>query len=353
MGCCESKKNSKQGQDDAYNVAQREDWPIQNEKEKEKKASPLKDDQPKTPTKNDSLHQRKSSKHDDASFSRESSILSTKSGSGVEPKRSFIARISNFRSSKRASMQPIDKSISSSCSITVEPSLEEVESWAVPNNGFENIMASQVGREIFSTFLKKEFSSENLAFWTACEDLKKVKDEKLFKEKVEEMFITFMEPSSPQEVSLDFKVKEKVMDQRENPSETMFEEAQSKIYTLMHRDSFPRFLTSSFYKKLLPEDVTDSMDTKILKQESNLDDTESEQNQVTTIVVNTSETISNESTEVNDKPTNKENETSQVLPHQDSLLDPKVTRELSKDSPNSLRTVTLDTEYDKLLNLLE
>merc|ERR1712126_49170 len=186
-----------------------------------------------------------------------------------------------------------------------------------------------------------------------CEDLKKVKDEKLFKEKVEEMFITFMEPSSPQEVSLDFKVKEKVMDQRENPSETMFEEAQSKIYTLMHRDSFPRFLTSSFHKKLLPEDVTDSMDTKILKQESNLDDTESEQNQVTTIVVNTSETISNESTEVNDKPGNKANETSQVLPHQDSLLDPKVTRELSKDSPNSFRTVTLDTEYDKLLNLLE
>ena len=78
----------------------------------------------------------------------------------------------------------------------------------------------------------------------------------------------------------------------------------------MYLYSISRFLTSSFYKKLLPEDVTDSMDTKILKQESNLDDTESEQNQVTDIVVNTSETISNESNEVYDEPGNKENETS-------------------------------------------
>ena len=45
--------------------------------------------------------------------------------------------------------------------------------------------------------------------------------------------------------------------------------------------------------------------------------------------------------------------TSLVPIHQDSLLDSRVIRELSKDSPNSFRTVTLDTEYDKLLHLLE
>ena len=45
--------------------------------------------------------------------------------------------------------------------------------------------------------------------------------------------------------------------------------------------------------------------------------------------------------------------TSPVPIHQNSLLDSRVVRELSKDSPNSFRTVTLDTEYDKLLHLLE
>merc|ERR1712106_733730 len=207
---------------------------------------------------------------------------STNSNGGVEKKRSFINWISNFRKSKRTSaVQTVDKSFSISCSKpkedATESTAEEVESWASPNNGFENMMSSKSGRQIFSTFLKKEFSSENLLFWTACEELRKVQDENLFKEKVEEMFTTYLEDSSPQEVSLDFKVREKVMELRDYPSETMFDEAQSKIYTLMHRDSFPRFLTSSFYKDLLHSDQTDSKsrENSIKKLNSSIEEEES------------------------------------------------------------------------------
>ena len=56
---------------------------------------------------------------------------------------------------------------------------------------------------------------------------------------------------------------------------------------------------------------------------------------------------------VEDKPTDETKDPSPVSVYQDSLLYPRVIRELSKDSPNSFRTVTLDTEYDKLLHLLE
>jgi len=354
MGCCFSSQNNDN------NLVKGEENPTKDETKEEKEIPPLSEDHSKIPKKSHSLNKRKSSKHEDQSFSRENSSTSKKSynGNGVETKRSFIDRISHFRKSKRASMQTLDKSISCSMDLTLEPSQEEVESWAIPNNGFENMMSSPAGREIFLKFLKKEFSSENLAFWTACEELRKVKDEKIFGEKVEEMFTTFMEPSSPQEVSLDFKVKEKVMDQREQPSEAMFDEAQSKIYTLMHRDSFPRFLTSSFYKKLQPEDVTDSKDNNNPKQEPNLEDTESEPNpaNVITITVDTSENdkiVADQPNKMNDKPTSVTEETSKGPVHQDSLLDPKVVREHSKDSPNSFRTVTLDSEYDKLLNLIE
>ena len=51
--------------------------------------------------------------------------------------------------------------------------------------------------------------------------------------------------------------------------------------------------------------------------------------------------------------TSETKEVSKVPIHQDSLMDPRVIRELSKDSSGSFRTVTLDTEYDKLLNLIE
>ena len=167
-----------------------------------------------------SLNERKGSNQEDESFEKEIAKCqysndSTDSNGGAEKKRSFINRISNFRKSKRTSVvQTVDKSFSISCSKpkedSTESTAEEVESWASPNNGFENMMSSKSGRQIFSTFLKKEFSSENLLFWTACEELRKVLDENLFKEKVEEMFTTYLEASSPQEVFFNFNSNDKL-----------------------------------------------------------------------------------------------------------------------------------------------
>lgn len=368
MGCWQSKQDSKQVQDDVTNIVPEEEHPFQDEKKKEKESRPLSGDSLKV-AKESRTKERKGSKQEDPSLEkdetkRQCSTYSTNSSTSngeVEKKRSFINRISNFRKSKRVSVRNVDKSFSSSGSKEdkIEPTKEEVDSWSIPNNGFENMMASSPGREIFSKFLKKEFSSENLCFWTACENLRKVKDEKLFKEQCEEMFTTYLDASSPQEVSLDFKVKEKVMEQRGQPSETIFDEAQSKIYTLMHRDSFPRFLTSSFYKDLLNEDQPDSKarDDKMIQQGSKIEDEgfPSETNNVSTTMDCTSEqnNVAQTHTSMDSESTSGTKEVSKVPIHQDSLMDPRVIRELSKDSSGSFRTVTLDTEYDKLLNLIE
>lgn len=364
MGCWQSK------QDDVTNIVPEEENSFQDEKKKEKESRPLSGDSLKV-AKESSKKKRKGSKQDDPSLEKDEtkrqcstySTNSTASNGEVEKKRSFINRISNFRKSKRVSVRNVDKSFSSTCSKEdkIEPTKEEVESWSIPNNGFENMMASSQGREIFLKFLKKEFSSENLCFWTACENLRKTKDEKLFKEQCEEMFTTYLDDSSPQEVSLDFKVKEKVMEQRGQPAETIFDEAQSKIYTLMHRDSFPRFLTSSFYKCLLNEDQPDSKerDDKMIQQDSKLEDEGciSEINNVSFTKDDTSDSSQNNFAQthlsIDGESTSGTKEVSKVPVHQDSLMDPRVIRELSKDSSGSFRTVTLDTEYDKLLNLIE
>lgn len=36
-----------------------------------------------------------------------------------------------------------------------------------------------------------------------------------------------------------------------NPSNETFDEGQLQIYTLMHRDSYPRFVNSTHYKQIL------------------------------------------------------------------------------------------------------
>lgn len=53
------------------------------------------------------------------------------------------------------------------------------------------------------------------------------------------------------QVSLDSRVREVINRKMQEPSSHTFDDAQLQIYTLMHRDSYPRFLNSAIYKSLL------------------------------------------------------------------------------------------------------
>jgi len=52
-------------------------------------------------------------------------------------------------------------------------------------------------------------------------------------------------------VSLDSRVRDIINRNMIAPSQHTFDEAQLQIYTLMHRDSYPRFVNSSTYKNML------------------------------------------------------------------------------------------------------
>lgn len=54
----------------------------------------------------------------------------------------------------------------------------------------------------------------------------------------------------PIQVSLDSRVREVINRNMVDPTPHTFDEAQLQIYTLMHRDSYPRFLGSQVYKRL-------------------------------------------------------------------------------------------------------
>merc|ERR1719342_360363 len=86
MGCCFS------SQEKDNKLVKGKETPIKDETKEEKEVLPLSEDNSKLPEKSQSLNKRKSSKHEDQSFSRENSTNSTKSQN-----RSFIGRISNFR----------------------------------------------------------------------------------------------------------------------------------------------------------------------------------------------------------------------------------------------------------------
>ncbi|CAG5896183.1 unnamed protein product [Menidia menidia] len=134
------------------------------------------------------------------------------------------------------------------CEESPKPTLEEARSWAV---SFERVMKSAAGRGCFRQFLRTEFSEENMMFWLACEELKKETNKTVVEEKVRQIYEDFISILSPKEVSLDSRVREVINRNMLEPTSHTFEDAQQQIYTLMQRDSYPRYINSTAYTDLL------------------------------------------------------------------------------------------------------
>ncbi|XP_064604740.1 regulator of G-protein signaling 17-like isoform X2 [Liolophura sinensis] len=129
------------------------------------------------------------------------------------------------------------------------PTLEDIKMWG---ESFEKLMKSN-GRKVFREFLRSEYSEENMLFWLACEELKKEENPEVVEEKARLIYEDYISILSPKEVSLDSRVREVINRNMVDPTPHTFDEAQLQIFTLMHRDSYPRFLNSQIYKKLLQQ----------------------------------------------------------------------------------------------------
>ncbi|XP_070774642.1 regulator of G-protein signaling 5b isoform X2 [Enoplosus armatus] len=108
---------------------------------------------------------------------------------------------------------------------------------------FEKLLSSQNGLCLFRAFLVSEFSEENIAFYLACEDYQATKPSKLAP-KAKKIFDEFIGSDAPREVNLDHVTKAITKENMEHPRQSCFNLAQAKIYTLMEKDCYPRFLKS-------------------------------------------------------------------------------------------------------------
>ncbi|NXX49734.1 RGS21 protein, partial [Tricholaema leucomelas] len=107
------------------------------------------------------------------------------------------------------------------------------------------------GLAAFRTFLKSEFSEENVDFWLACEDFKKTKSSTKMVAKAQKIYSDFIQADAPKEINIDFHTKNDISQNISEPTLSCFDDAQRLIYSLMAKDSFPRFLRSEAYKDLV------------------------------------------------------------------------------------------------------
>jgi len=93
-------------------------------------------------------------------------------------------------------------------------------------------------------FLQKEFSVENILFWSAVEKYKTIDSVEKRKEAANIIFETFLIADAQYEINLSHCTKEETVKSMEQSCKNNFDEAQNEIFFLMKSDAFKRFLST-------------------------------------------------------------------------------------------------------------
>ncbi|MBN3281498.1 RGS2 protein, partial [Polyodon spathula] len=127
------------------------------------------------------------------------------------------------------------------------PTSDEVNQWA---QSFDKLLAHKYGQAAFRIFLKSEYCEENIEFWLACEEFKKIKSPVKLASKAKKIHEEFIWNKALKEINLDYHTKEDITQNLQQPTANCFSAAQKKVYSLMENNSYPRFLLSEIYQEL-------------------------------------------------------------------------------------------------------
>ncbi|XP_019734368.1 regulator of G-protein signaling 21-like isoform X1 [Hippocampus comes] len=157
------------------------------------------------------------------------------------------------------------------CCFLKDP-LEDVDAWS---ESVDNVLTCKNGQLAFRESLQSEHSEENLLFWLACEEYKKIKNVPEMISSANRIYSEFVQTEAPKQaqthpnankhcqkrtngkyglqcmINIDCVTREKITNNISQPTLTSFDTAQRLIYSLMARDCYPRFLKSDIYQGLL------------------------------------------------------------------------------------------------------
>ncbi|KXJ79387.1 hypothetical protein RP20_CCG001149 [Aedes albopictus] len=120
-----------------------------------------------------------------------------------------------------------------------------VASWGT---SFEKLLEDAAGLHTFSEFLKKEFSAENIYFWTACERYRQITDREERAKEAQSIFAKHLESGCGEPVNVDSIARNIAKENLPQAEPTLFAAAQKQIFNLMKFDSYQRFIKSDMYK---------------------------------------------------------------------------------------------------------
>ncbi|KAF7223435.1 transcript variant X5 [Nothobranchius furzeri] len=132
-------------------------------------------------------------------------------------------------------------------SFSLTDPLEDVDTWS---ESVDKVLSSKAGQIAFREFLKSEYSEENILFWLACEEYKKIKTVPEMISSANRIYSEFVQTEAPRQINIDCTTRENITKNISQPTLTSFDMAQKLVYSLMARDCYPRFLKSDIYQGL-------------------------------------------------------------------------------------------------------
>ncbi|XP_026724589.1 uncharacterized protein LOC113491686 isoform X2 [Trichoplusia ni] len=130
------------------------------------------------------------------------------------------------------------------------PSEKRVQRWAL---SIDELVSDPTGLQEFTSFLRKEYSHENIRFWLAVMDLRRSSTKQIPK-KLDDIFEEFLKPGAPCEINIDGATAERVSEGIRSGSRYALDHAADHVYgLLLKKDCYPRFVRSDHFQRLLTE----------------------------------------------------------------------------------------------------
>ncbi|KAL7677466.1 hypothetical protein ACOME3_003704 [Neoechinorhynchus agilis] len=127
------------------------------------------------------------------------------------------------------------------------PSQARVQRWGL---SLRELLSDPTGVNVFMKFCSSEFSQECLKFYLAARDLRTGPLDEL-KDKAEKIYKEHLVANAPGEVNIVDTVRSAITANLSNPTFLYCFDAEMHIYELMKKNSYPRFISSEFYKQLI------------------------------------------------------------------------------------------------------
>ena len=146
--------------------------------------------------------------------------------------------------------------------------MPEPERWKLH---FRHLLSSEAGVESFRKFLKTIVAQENIEFWVECSGLATLESSPAkMASACASIYDKYLRPSAHRAINITGETRASVnanMDAK-NFSRYTFAAAQKEVYFLMKRDSYPKYLDSDAYAKIVRTWSTSKRRSKGTPQQS-------------------------------------------------------------------------------------